>query len=489
MVPVMENAQPRKYDEIPMLPDGTGLGPTLEFRRDRYGLMRRLASGAPVCRVQLLDRKIALVTGASEVQELLVEHASSLAKGAVQKLVGYPVIGDGLLGSSGELWRKQRKLMAPIFTPAQIAAYGADMLACAQREMATYEDNSRLDVAQSMTRLTMSVAGKTLFGSDTCSEADTIGKALATAIRLFGKLAGSPLAPLQIAIRDGLSRLGPHLPEALAGLVEKGVQRLESPVLFGEEARELDEAVALLDQYVAGLIAERRENPEASRDLLTRLLQAHDGADQMSDKQLRDEILTLFVAGHETTAVSLCWSLYLLARHPDVYRQVQTDVDALAGEPTVADLPRLGSVLRVFKEALRMYPPLPLFARDTIEDIVVGGYEIPKGTPVLISPYATHHRPELWTDPDKFDPDRFLPAAESARHRYAYIPFSAGPRICIGNHFALMEATIVLTTLLRNYEFSLESDAEIPGEIDSALRPKDGLFMHIKRRSPATKAA
>lgn len=469
-----------------MLPDGSGIGPTLEFRRDRFGFMRHLTAGAPVCRVQLLDRKIAVVTGASEVQELLVENASSLAKSAVQRLVGYPVIGDGLLGSSGELWRKQRKLMAPIFTPAQIAAYGADMLACARREMATYEDNSRLDVARSMTRLTMSIAGKTLFGADTCSEADAIGKALATAIRLFGKLAGSPLAPLQIAIRDGLSRLGPHLPEALAGIVEKGVQHLESPVLFGDEARELEEAVAQLDQYVADLIAERRKNPEATRDLLTRLLHAHDGADQMSDKQLRDEILTLFVAGHETTAVSLCWTLYLLARHRDVYRQIQKDVDALTDEPTVADLPRLTSVLRVFKESLRMYPPLPLFGRDTTEDIVVGGYEIPKGTPVLISPFATHHRPELWTDPDKFDPDRFLPGAESERHRYAYIPFSAGPRICIGNHFAMMEATIVLTTLLRNFEFSLESDAEIPGEIDSALRPKDGLFMRIKRRSSAT---
>lgn len=480
----MYTAQARKHEEIPMLPDGSGLGPTLEFRRDRFGFMRRLASGAPVCRFQLLDKKVVLVSGATEVQELLVENASSLAKAALQKLAGYPVIGDGLLGSSGDLWRKQRKLMAPIFTPAQIAAYGADMLACTQREMATYEDGMRLDVSQSMTRLTMSVAGKTLFGSDTCSESDTIGKALATTIRLFGKIAGSPLGPLQIAIRDGLSRLGPHLPEVLADLVEKGVQHLESPVLFGEEARELEEAVAVLDRYVADLIAERRKNPDATRDLLTRLLQAHDGADQMSDKQLRDEILTLFVAGHETTAVSLCWSLYLLARHPNVYQQVQKDVDALANEPTVADLPKLTSVLRVFKESLRMYPPLPLYGRDTLEDIVVGGYEIPKGTPVVISPYATHHRPELWTNPDTFDPDRFLPNAESERHRYAYIPFSAGPRICIGNHFALMEATLVLTTLLRNFEFSLESDAEVLGEIDSALRPKDGLFMRIKRRTP-----
>lgn len=482
----MNDTQARKYDEIPMLPGGSGFGPTLEFRRDRFGFMKRLANSAPVCRVQLLDRKVALVTGAPELQELLVENASSLAKASLQKLAGYPVIGEGLLGSSGDLWRKQRKLMAPIFTPAQIAAYGADMLVCAQREMAAYGDDMRLDVSQSMTRLTMSVAGKTLFGADTCSEADVIGKALANAIRIFGKVAGSPLAPLQIAIREGLTRLGPHLPEALAGLVEKGVQQLESPVLFGEEARQLEEAVAVLDRYVADLIVARRKNPEATRDLLTRLLAAHDGADHMSDKQLRDEILTLFVAGHETTAVSLSWSLYLLAKHPDVYRQVQAEVDALSDEPTVADMPRLGTVLRVFKEALRIYPPLPLYSRDTTQDIVIGGYEIPAKTPVLISPYATHHRTELWTDADRFDPDRFLPAAESARHRYAYIPFSAGPRICIGNHFALMEATLVLTTLLRNFEFSLEPGTVVIPEIDSALRPKDGLFMNVRRRKTAS---
>lgn len=485
----MQNTPVRKYDEIPFLPDGTGIGPTLEFRRDRFGFMKRLSSAAPICRIQLLDRKVALVTGASEVQELLVENASSLAKGAVQKLAGYPVIGEGLLGSSGELWRKQRKLMAPIFTPAQIAAYGADMLACAQREMATYHDDMQLDVSQSMTRLTMSVAGKTLFGADTFSETDAIGRALATAIRLFGKVGGSPLAIIQLKIREGLSQIGPHLPEPLAQYVEKGTQRLESPVLFGTDARELEEAVAVLDRYVADLIQKRRENPDATRDLLTRLLAAHDGAEHMTDKQLRDEILTLFVAGHETTAVSLSWSLYLLAKHPDIYAQVQTEIDALENEPTVADLPRLGSVLRVFKEALRIYPPLPLYVRDTTRDIVVGGYELPQGTPVLISPYATHHRPELWPDADRFDPDRFLPAAESSRHRYAYIPFSAGPRICIGNHFALMEATLVLTTLLRNFDFSIGADVEVLPEIDSALRPKDGLSMHVRRRKPALKDA
>lgn len=480
----MTTTNPRNYDEIPLLPDGSGLSPTLEFRRDRFAFTRRLASGAPVCRLQLLDRKVALVSGAEEVQELLVENASALAKSSLQRLAGYPVIGDGLLGSSGELWRKQRKLMAPIFTPAQIAAYGTDMMACARREMDTYGDGTTLDVSKSMTRLTMSVAAKTLFGADTCSESDEIGRSLAIAIRLFGKVAGSLLSPVQIAFRDVLSRFGQHLPEPLAAYVEKGVQHLESPLLFGREAQELAQAVTVLDRYVAELIDQRRQKPDGASDLLTRLLAAHDGADRMSDKQLRDEVLTLFVAGHETTAVSLCWSLYLLAKHPAVYAQVQEVVDSLPDEPTVAQLPRLNLVLRVFKESLRLYPPLPLYSRDTIADIVIGGYTIPAGTPVILSPYATHHRPELWADAERFDPDRFLAENESKRHRYAYIPFSAGPRICIGNHFAMMEATLVLTTLLRNYEFALESGAAVVPAIDSALRPRDGLFMRLRKRHP-----
>ena len=311
----MTTPQARSYEDVPFLSDGAGLSPTLEFRRDRFAFIRRLSAGAPVCRIQLLDRRVALVSGAGEVQQLLVENASSLAKSSLQRLAGYPVIGDGLLGSSGELWRKQRKLMAPIFTPAQIAAYGTDMMACARREMNSYADGMLLDVSRSMTRLTMSVAGKTLFGSDSCSESDEIGRALGIAIRLFGKVAGSLLTPMQIAVRDALSRVGQHLPDSLAAYVKKGVQHLESPILFGQDAKDLEQAVAVLDRYVADLIAERRRNPDGSRDLLARLLAAHaDGdADQMSDKQLRDEILTLFVAGHETTAVSLCWSLYLLA--------------------------------------------------------------------------------------------------------------------------------------------------------------------------------
>jgi cytochrome P450 len=476
--------QARRYEDIPFLPEGAGLSPTLAFRRDRFAFVRRLAAGAPICRIQLLDRRVALVSGAAEVQQLLVENAGSLAKSSLQRLAGYPVIGDGLLGSSGELWRTQRKLMAPIFTPAQIAAYGGDMVACTRRELATYVDGMRLDVSRSMTRLTMSIAGKTLFGSDSCSDSDEIGRALAIATRMFGKVAGSLRTPMQLAVRDALSRMGRHLPRPLDAYVKKGVQYLESPILFGREAQELEQAVAVLDRYVAALIAERRQSLDGSRDLLARLLGAHIDADPMSDKQLRDEILTLFVAGHETTAVSLCWSLYLLAKHPAVYAQAQAAVDALPDEPSVADLPRLGAVLRLFKESLRMYPPLPLYSRDTLAEIVIGGFAIPRGTPVLISPYATHHRPELWPDADRFSPDRFLPQGEAQRHRYAYIPFSAGPRICIGSHFAMMEATLVLATLLRSYEFKLDPDTEVVPAIDSALRPRDGLFMWLRQRRP-----
>lgn len=481
----MTDISPRKFDEIPLLPGGNGIGPTLRFRRDRVSFLSRLADGAPLCRLHLLDRKIALVTGAAEVQELLVDNYAHLAKSGVQRFSTYPLLGEGLLNSSGSLWRQQRKCMASLFTPAQIAVYGDSMLACIRREMAAWRDGEVLDIASATTRLTMSIAGKTLFDADTFSETDAIGAALATAIRFFGSQSGSPLTLLYIAARTSLLRVAPHLPKALAESCRAAAARLEGPLLlFGSRAKQLRQSLSFLDRYVAELIAKRRAAPldEAPPDLLTQLLAAQDSDEQMTDKQVRDEILNLFVAGHETTAVSLAWSLYLLVRHPESYRRAQAEADALPGEPGVAELPRLGYIQRVFKEALRLYSPLPIYTREAIADIVIGGCLIPRGTPIMLSPYATHRRKELWPDAERFAPDRFLPEAEAARPRYAYIPFSAGPRICIGSHFALMEGTLVLATLLQHFDFTLYGRTEILPQVDSALRPKDGVPMRVRRR-------
>jgi cytochrome P450 len=215
-----------------------------------------------------------------------------------------------------------------------------------------------------------------------------------------------------------------------------------------------------------------------------------DGA-AMSTKQVRDEILTLFIAGHETTASGLAWALYLLAKHPAALAQAVAEADALPG-PGVGfdDLHALPFLLQVFKESLRMYAPIYLFGRQAMEDVTVGGYEIPCGKIVLISPYAVHHRADLWPDPDRFDPSRFLPEAEQVRSREAYLPFSGGTRTCIGNHFALMEGPIVLATLLRRMRFELAAGTVVTPEASATLRPAGGIPMRVvRRRAPTVPAA
>ncbi len=211
----------------------------------------------------------------------------------------------------------------------------------------------------------------------------------------------------------------------------------------------------------------------------------------MSDEEVRDEILTLFIAGHETTASALAWALYLLGQHPEAHARARAEAEALRGRSaTVADLPRLGFCLQVFKEAMRLYPPIFVIARRCLSDVRVGGYDLPRGTPIIISPWALHRRPELWPDPERFDPSRFEPAAEQARDKLAYLPFGAGPRICIGNHFSLMQGPLALATLLARLDLELSTRAAIEPEAYAALRPKGGVPMRVtaRRARPAEDA-
>jgi cytochrome P450 len=229
------------------------------------------------------------------------------------------------------------------------------------------------------------------------------------------------------------------------------------------------------------MIEERREQTISPRDLLTRLLLARDAESQggpqgMSDKQVRDESLTLFVAGHETTATALAWCFYLLAKHPEARARVQAEADAFGPEgPTQPEPQRLAYTTRVFKEALRLYPPIVLLPRRALAPVEVGGVLLPKNTVVFVCPLSVHFHPQVWPDPYRFDPDRFLPEAEAARAKTAWLPFGVGPRVCIGNHFALLEGPIVLATLMRRARFEIDSRREIvPGRF-ATLRPEGGV--------------
>jgi cytochrome P450 len=285
------------------------------------------------------------------------------------------------------------------------------------------------------------------------------------------------LQTVSLAYR-ALEKVSMPLAERAEPLFEAAIEPIRWPV---RSTRRVEAALALIERRVERMIADRRAAGLDRRDLLSLLLTAHDeDGGRMSDRQVRDEIVTLFIAGHETTASGLAWSLYLLARHPDAYARAKAEARGIAGKSAGAsDLPGLAFCQRVFKEALRLYPPIYLFGRQAIADVRVGGYDLPRGTLVLICPYTLQHRPEIWPDPERFDPGRFEHAAEEARHKQAYLPFSAGPRTCIGNQFALMEGPLVLATILARVDLELATTEAVEPDLSATLRPKGGVPMRV----------
>jgi cytochrome P450 len=474
----------KTLEEIPML---AGARPVLghlgALRRQRLEFVTSWATD--VERIARFSSPVApgfIVNHPEVLSELLVEKARAFEKSLMTRFSLGPLAGEGLFTSRYDLWKKQRKLMAPLFQPAQLRRYANDMIACTERGIAEWRDGETRELLRETTRMTMSIAGKTLFDADTFSEADSLGAALTASFDWAADNAPSPLAVGHLALRQLLIK---------AGKPELGA-KFERPVfLFGERGRKLKEAIALLDDRVQRMIDERRAHAmqtDTQRDLLSKLLAARDQDDgsTMTDKQVRDEVLTLFTAGHETTATALAWSIYCLCRHPAIYEAMQREVDALPGEPTIEDLPRLDLTLRVFKETLRLYPPAFLLARQAHEAVSLDDVMIPVGAIVLFAPYALHRKADLWPDPERFDPDRFLARAESARHRLSWLPFGAGPRVCIGNHFAMMEAQLVLAKLLRSAEFELVGE-EAPLPL-ATLRPKYGMRVRIRLRRPRENA-
>lgn len=479
-----------KFDDMALAPGGEGFwGHNQDFRSDRLNALRRLAARPePMFRLKtpFPGAHTIVINDPSVIGEALVDKVAHIEKAFMLRFSLYPLAGEGLFSANGELWRKQRKVMAPLFTPRALEAYASAMTDCARQVTAGWRDGGQLALHHETTNIAMSVAGKTLFDAETISEADELGHALNVALDWTGHIPGGPLiishAYARMLTWLAASAVAPQSERASQWLF-RAAKRFESPLWIpGDEGTKLRQAIAVLDRRVAKMIADRRAAP-GKQDLLSRILDARDDDGQaMPDKQVRDEILTLFVAGHETTAAGLAWAIYLLMQNPTWYQRVQDEVDALTGPPTLADLPRLGLCLRVFREALRIYPPVYLMGRDTTMPLTLGGYELPARTNVLVSPFALHHKPSLWPNPEQFDPDRFLPEQEAARHRYAYLPFGAGPRICIGNHFAYIEAQLVLAELLRTWRF--ESAARDEPLAAATLRPKNGIAVRLTRRSP-----
>jgi len=389
------------------------------------------------------------------VHSILVEHAYDFDKGRVIHTLGRSVIGNGITSSEGDFHRHQRKLMSPPFQPRHIASYATVIGHYGEHIQQTWTDGTVIDVNQHMTNLTMSIIGKALFDADVFTETDELGAAMTTAMAYFS---------------HGISTLWP-LPYSWP-----------TP-----RNRRTHYAVQVLRNRIGRFIDERRNDSRERNDFLSILLQARDEDGQpMSDEQVMAECLTLFLAGHETTATALTWTWYLLCQHRESYQKVQQEVDSvLQGRtPTYADLARLPYCLQVFKEAMRLYPPAYIMARQALREVEIDGYRVPQGWVVLLSPYTLHRREDFFPEPEKFDPGRFTPEREKQLPRYVYLPFGAGPRICLGLYFALMEGHLLLATLAQRTSFSLvPGQTMVPDPVHHlTLRPAGSINLMVKKR-------
>jgi len=384
------------------------------------------------------------------IRELLVTQHRSFHKSRVLQRSKI-IFGEGLLTSEEEVHRRQRRLVQPAFHRERIARYAEVMIERAAR--LSWKDGEVLDVHQEMMRLTLSVVAKTLFDADVDQEADEIGAALTSLVDLF-----------------------PTLINPIANLLRK----LPLP-----QTMRFRRSLERLDQTVYGIIDERRKSGQDRGDLLSMLLMAVDEEDggSMNDQQLRDEAMTLFLAGHETTANALAWTWYLLSLNPDAANAMHRELAAVLGDrtPTPADYARLPYTEMVVAESMRMFPPAWAVSRLAVEDAMIGEWLVPKGAVVVAAQAVTHRDPRWFPDPSRFDPLRFTPEAKASRPKLSYFPFGAGPRICIGEGFAWMEAVLIVATIAQRWRLELVS-RDVTPQASITLRPKGGIRMRVKQR-------
>jgi cytochrome P450 len=471
-------------DALPHVPDGGALfGHAQALRSDRLRLFESARRAGPLTQMRLLGRSFVVLNTPQAAYELLVEQGKATRKSPGLRLLLSHLGGEGLFMSEGELWRRQRRLMAPLFQPANLSRYAQVMTQAADTAAARWPDGP-VDLAAEMTRVTMGIVGSTLFGSEAFDGASDISHAITELLDWVNDNSASTALVAQVSLLELSQR--PWAARLPKGLKDRVDQALHTPFLVPNAfSPKLRAAKAALDTRLLALITERRKNPVERDDLLSRLLAAQDAdGSSMSDQQLRDESVTLFVAGHETTANALAWSFSLLAKHPEVRARLQAEVDALGGQaPGFHDVLKVPLAVRVFKEALRLYPPLTVLVRQALEDFTITGVDIPKGQILFVPTWSLHRNPDVWPEPDAFDPDRFLPEREAGRHRAAWLPFGLGPRVCIGNHFAMMEGPLVLTRLLQVVDFELDATRTVAPDDFATLRPRGGVWARVRRRA------
>jgi cytochrome P450 len=443
-----------KATKVPAGPRGQFLvGNAFQVLRDPFGFLGRMVRdygdvvllrfGSVVTYVLNHPRDIEYV--------LRTNHRNFIKDRGTRMLTS--LVGEGLLTSEGEVWRRQRRLAQPAFQFEQVQKYTAAMVAAGERLAEDWRPGQVRDVHEDMMRLTLEIVAETLFGANVAGVSERVGRAMEVVMRHFA----SPLIWFD------------------------WLQKLPTPGNL-----RFRRAVRQLDDVVYGLIRQRRTEGRDAGDLLSRLLEAQDEAgNRMTDRQLRDELITLFLAGHETTALALSYTFHLLARHPDVEARLAAELDeVLTGRsPTAADLPQLRYTDWVVRESMRLYPPAYSIGREAVGDCEIGGYPVPKGTQISLIQWVVHRDSRWFPDPEAFRPERWDNDLARRLPRCAYFPFGDGPRVCIGSQFAMTEAVLVLATLARRFRLALvPGHEELRFLLSVTLRPKHGVVMRVEER-------
>jgi cytochrome P450 len=475
----------KTLEDIPLLSGGTWNGHAAEFRRAPTEIfLRAQRELGAIGRFEFFKLPAVMCFAPEIVHELLMEKPKHLFKSMVIKIMFYPMGGRGLFTADGDAWKRQRKLMAPMFHPQVVRSYGQMMNDVITRCLDTWKDGEIIDAGREMTRITMGVAAKTLFDADTLDESEDISDAIHQMFNYITDQTGSMSVTLR-AMTAGMLVDRTNLSPPVSKWRDKLVDLLHEPVPIPTRERlRLFKALRLLDERIQRMTDERRRSGMTRDDLLSRLLAARDEDDGsfMTDRQVRDEAMTLFIAGHETTATSTTWSLYFLSRNPEAYRRWKEDVAGLAGQkPSAENTSKLPWTRGVFREALRLYPPAFAVDRVAIEDVEIGGYSMPRRTPFIVPIHAIHRNPALWPDPERFDPGRFTPELEAKRPRAAYLPFSVGYRVCIGAMFAEMEAILLLGQIAQRFEFEPVDTNFIGPDLRTALRPEKPILLRVRK--------
>ena len=416
-----------------------------ERSRDQYG---------DVVRLRLGQRIVYVLSHPDHIHEVLVANHRNFVKHSFFWRHVTAIFGTGLLTSEGDSWLRQRRLMAPAFHRERITAYGETMVAFTQRMLEHWHPGDVRNVHHDMMHLTLEIVGNVLFDADVGGDADAIGAAFD-------------------AVTDEIAA------------------RFRRPIFIPDwvpipgNAR-YRRGVATLDRLVYRMIAEHRLAGALGGDLLSMLMHVRDedGA-QMSDRQLRDEAVTLLLAGHETTALALSWTWYLLSRHPEADARLGDELSRVLGgrAPVPADLPALRYTEHVIMESMRLFPPAYGFGREALQDCEIGGYHVPAGTTLFMSPWLLHHDARWFDEPKRFAPERWADGLADRLPRHVYLPFGGGPRICIGNSFAMMEAVLLLATIAQRFRMVPISEQPVVPFPTITLRPRGGITLRLEPRS------